>query len=262
MHAVVHGVVHVAVHVSVHAVMHAVVHVDVHAVMHAVVDASAHLLACIMLARSGVHARRSTARCARRWVILALGYDRLPSSVLVLRSMPLRLLLFRRLALGRSGALLRSVAWALSLSLCLAALMLGRPGTWQPCRHGGIWSVSIRWFFGQALRSALPGTLRYSGAQSLWRSLTPVLGAFQQSAALALSCPNMSHRARHSPPINHPGAQSLAPSATRLPWRSHTCNTFIRACMDYSCINAMMKSPIYSLIHSLTPPSMTDCVTA
>ncbi len=174
--------------------------------MHAVVDASAHLFACIMLAQSGVRARRSTARCARRWVILALGYDRLPSWVLVLRSMPLRLLLFRRLALGRSGALLRSVAWALSLSLCLAAPMLGRPGTWQPCRHGGTWSVSIRWFFGQALRSALPGTLRYSGAQSLWRSLTS---------------------ARRSPTISRLGAQlpqyvtqGSALFANQPPWRS------------------------------------------
>jgi len=94
------------------------------------------------------------------------------------------------------------------------------------------------------------------------RSAAPVLGALRQSTALALSCPSMSHRARRSPPINHPGAQSLPPSATRLPWRSHACNIFTYACIDYSCINAMMKSPSYSLIHSLTPPPMTDCFTA
>jgi hypothetical protein len=204
MHAVVHGVVHVAVHVSVHAVMHAVVHVAVHAVMHAVVDASAHLLACIMLARSGVHARRSTARCARRWVILALGYDRLPSSVLVLRSMPLRLLLFRRLALGRSGALLRSVAWALSLSLCLAAPMLGRPGTWQPCRHGETDNqVVLR--PGPALGAAWHSPL-------LWCSVT-----------VALTHPS----ARRFPTISRLGAQlpqyvtqGSALSANQPPWRS------------------------------------------
>ena len=124
---------------------------------------------------------RVAARCARRWVILALGYDRLPSWVLVLRSMPLRLLLFRRLALGRSGALLRSAAWALSLSLCLAAPMLGRPGTWQPFHSAalppwrdlvGLNQVVLR--PGPALGAAWHSPL-------LWRSVTVELTILELS---------------------------------------------------------------------------------
>ncbi len=77
------------------------------------------------------------------------------------------------------------------------------------------------------------------GAWLLWRlrrSATIAIGrpgALRQSAALALSCPSISHRAWYSPPINHPGAQSLLPSATRPPWCSHRCNTFTHACIDY-----------------------------